>query len=238
MTFLWALLFVNAGEWIMYPQVKDKWAFLLGSKYLMLALVATALLNYCKSERLSVRSLIALFAISTWVDFIKFVIWNYRGQDVDMSLPLFILFVIWFLHVLLRQYNFPGSKPKAETISILVHKPKGALDLIKSLLFFPSDSICVYAARNVYSFRRSKGHFVFFGYEDSLLETHNIIDTGIPCTPFIVLELSKVLGQSRFPYCKCVWAIRHVLKEVGGKYAIQHWWEYFPPLYLSRILRK
>lgn len=235
---IYLILIVYICEWFLYPTINDQWTFLLGSKHLIIALMAITLLQASQSKSLIIRSIMALIVIDSFIDIIKFEAWNISDQNINLSYVSPIVFIPWLIFTIKREYPDKIDDINEENVNILFSKPKTSLDVIKSLLGFPVSSICIVANNYLWSFRRGSGMFEKSKYPKKWIDNHIIIDTGIKCSNNILCELEKVLGEDRKPYIKCVWSIRHVLNLLGEKYAIKSWLDYIPGIYFRKIIKR
>ena len=240
MKILAAIFILMIGEWIATPfiPIGISWQFALGAKYLVLSLLWIFALLSTTRERLIVRSIILLFCIDAWADLIIYMAWQGIGNSLDLSLQIFVIYIAFMIHILLREYDIHSDKPNAKNVTILLLKPKSHIELIKSFIGLPVSSVCIVAAGNVWSFRRKSGKYEKSRYNSSWLSNHIAIDTGIECEYATLEELNKIIGEDRYPYCKCVYSIRHVLNELGGKFAIKTRLDYIPGIYVARIINK
>ena len=238
MKILAAIFLLKIMEWSIAPflSIDVSWQFALGIKYLILSLLWTFVVFATMRERLLLRSVILLFCINSWSDLIVYSVWHISDMTVDLALQAFIVYFAIMIHILLRQYDINSDKPNAKNITILLLKPKSHIEIVKSFFGLPVSSVCIVAAGNVWSFRRKTGKFEKSKYTSSWLSNHIAIDTGIECEYSTLEELNKIIGEDRYPYCKCVYSIRHVLNELGGKFAIKTWLDYIPGIYAIRLI--
>lgn len=232
------LIIVYAAEWFFYPDADNQWGFLLGSKHLIIVLMAISLLQASQSKSLLIRSILALLVIDSFTDLIKYETWLLSDQTFDISLISPFLFIPWLFFTLFREYPDKIDNMNNQNVNILILKPDTQCGLFKSLFGYPASSICIASHGFIWSFRRHSGLFEKSKYSERRLNRHLVIDTKIKLTVEIVEELSKVLGSSNKPYIKCVWAIRNVLNMLGKQYAIKSWLDYVPGFYIMRILKR
>ena len=90
----------------------------------------------------------------------------------------------------------------------------------------------------MWSFRHSTGLFSRSIYNPAWLHDHTVVDTGVTVTPEILKELNNVLGVGRFPFCKCIFALRKVLNLMGGVYKVVSWIDYIPGIYARKLLSR
>lgn len=247
MFWLLALIAITAGEYIivgMLPPGIDQattearnratWEIALGAKYLSMAVVLTMLLGEVGKRPLLYRSLIALFCIGAWVDFVGHSAWSVYA--LDSTIPIMVGWSLWLICTLRRQYSAQGDTVHWDYIFILIHKPKSTWGVIKSLVGFPADSIFLCANGQAWSFRRKSGVFSLYLCGPKIANDHIAINTGKRLTTDIEEMLDDLVGTSRFPGTKCIWSIRHVLRKIGGKFA-PRWCDYIPGIYAAKLLR-
>lgn len=235
---IWLILIVYILEWFLYPNINDQWVFLLGSKHLIIALMAITMLQASQSKSLMIRSIMALIVIDSVIDIVKFEIWNISNQDINISYISPFIFIPWLLFSIKREYPEKIDDVNLDNVNILFSNPTTSIDVIKSLFGFPVSSICIVAGGYLWSFRRSSGMFEKSTYMKKWVNNHIVIDTRIKCNDVILCELEKILGEDRRPYVKCVWSIRHVLNLLGNKYRIKSIFDYIPGFYFMRILKE
>jgi hypothetical protein len=122
-------------------------------------------------------------------------------------------------------------------VNILFLRPIKNVDVLKAFFGLPVSSVCLVVDGQIWSFKARTGIFECRPYNSAILKTHIIIDTKVTTNHVILEELNKLLGESRTPYCKCVWTIRRVLNLLGGKFAIKNWFDYIPGIYASKIMK-
>lgn len=230
-----AIVSVYAIEWSVSPFVADPWAFLLGSKSVLVALLAVGLLQTQRRESLLLRSAIALFALCASADAIKTVAWLYGGLSIDTSPVLAMAAFIWLLHTAQRNYAAPSDAFDPRYVYLLFQRPKSAFDVIKGLFGSPVGSVCLYADGFVWAFRRKTGRFEKSHCLPRLAASHLWINTGRCVTPPMLAELERLISTPRGIGVKCVWIIRLALRELGTPYSIVRWTDYIPGLYALRI---
>jgi len=231
MIFVALIVAVYLMEWMFFTET---WALSLGAKYLVIALLWTALFNSDKKS-LFVSSTIALLTVFAWFDLAHYLIWVKSNQDFDFALPIFLTFLTWFVFILQRNYHFESDRIDPFKVNILVLKPRTPWETIKGLIGFPAASICIVAANMVWCYRKRTGRFERTSYQMKWLSTHSVINTGVACSGEMVKALEQALGEKSNPPIKCVYTIRHFLNLVGGKYAIKTWLDYIPGFYILRI---
>jgi len=235
---LWLIIIaaIVAGENIVSPWLStaDQWELALGAKYLSIAVVFQLLLVETKTRGLLFRSLVALFCIGAWVEFVFHLAWQFVG--FNSATPIMIGFSVWLIATAKRSYTLESYPLIPGHVYILIHRPIGTWAVIKSLVGFPADSISVYANGQAWSFRRNSGMFALYSAGPAVLSVNIAVDTGKPLTPEMEKMLDDLVGQPRFPGTKCVWAIRHVLRKIGGKFA-PRWCDYIPGIFAAKLLR-
>lgn len=234
MNWLIVLVAISAGEHLAHGFISNDatWELALGAKYLSLAVVLQLLLTETKRRPLLYRSIVALFCIGAWVDFAGHSLWYV--SRIDSSIPIMVGFSLWLIHTMKRSYYTKSDPGNSTNIFILFHRPKSTWGVIKALAGFPSDSVSVYANGQAWSFRRKYG--VFALYSARLSHDNIAVDTGAALSKDIEEMLDGLIGQPRFPGTKCVWAIRHVLRKLGGKFA-PRWCDYIPGIYAAKLFR-
>ena len=233
---IYLVLAVYVVEWAFYVFIPDQWTFLLASKTLTCALLASALMVSSKKLAILYRSIIALLALTAWSDFIVFMAWHLTNTAFDLSIPAALIFFIWLIFAVRRSYPERIDLINMDHVNLLIMKPRSNLDVIKALFGFPAASICISSQHKIWSFRSKSNSFEESEYNIGWHGSHLVIDTGIKCTDDFIIELRKLIGTRRFPCIKCVWAIRNALNRLGGKYRIKTWLDYIPGLYLMRII--
>lgn len=233
MKYIYLVISLYCAEWVIYPEAE--WEFLLGTKYLIIALFATALFVEFKTTILN-RSILALIVLSVWCDLITYVLWQTNMVEIDLSALCALIFFIWLGTTIKRAYPEHIDTINSDMVCILIKKPTGSFDVIKSLVGFPAASVCIVAGGYMWSFRKHTGKFEKTLLSHVYLDNHLVVNTWIKTTPEIIEELEKVIGEKRLPYCKCVWSIRKVLRLLGGKYN-PRLWDYLPSIYALKIIR-
>ena len=235
---LWLLFLVAivAGEHIANPflDTPEQWELALGAKYLSMAVILQLLLAEIKQRPLLFRSIVALFCIATWVDFIGHALW--QVWSFDSSVPVLVGFSVWLIYEIKRNYSAQSDPIIDHHVYILIHRPTSTWGVIKSLVGFPADSISIYADGQAWSFKRKSGTFSLYSAGPLLLSKNIAVDTGQLLTPELEEMLDDLVGQSRFPGTKCVYAIRHVLRKLGGEFS-PRFFDYIPGIYAMRIFR-
>jgi len=216
-----------------YPDAE--WEFLLGTKYFIIALLVTALFAESKTTILN-KSVLAILTLSVWCDLITYVLWQSKISNIDLAPLCALMFFVWLGMTVKRAYPNHIDSINGDMVCILVKKPSSQLDVIKSLVGFPAASVCIMSGGYVWSFRKHTGKFEKTLASHIYIENHLVVNTWTKTTPEIIEELEKVLGEKRFPYCKCVWSIRKVLSLLGGKYKPK-FWDYLPSIYALKIIR-
>lgn len=234
MKYIFLAITLYCVEWIFYPDAE--WEYLLANKYLIIATLVTAIFIELKAD-LVYRSVLALLTLSVWADFITFNLRHFGAIDVDLSIPLSLIFFVWLLYTLKRSYPESINSVNDNRVALLVMKPKTEIDVIKSLVGAPVSSVCLVADGYVWSYRKHSNLFEKSIYNKNWLTDHIVVDTGIKVTPTMTKELERIVGTKSFPYCKCVWTIRNVLNMLGGKYQIKTLFDYIPGIYVLRVLR-
>jgi len=189
-----------------------------------------------EKERLIIRSVALLFCVGSWAGLAVYSAWNISGMTIDLSLQTFIVYFAFMINILLREYDIQSDKPKVTNVTILLLKPQSHFELIKSFFGVPISSVCIVAGGYVWSYRSKSGKYEKSRYNSSWLVKHAAIDTGIECEQQTIEELNKIIGEDRFPYCKCVYSIRHFLNHLGGRYAIKSWFDFVPGIYAIRLI--
>lgn len=233
MKFVYLAILAYVAEWF----TNGEWELLLGNKYLIISLLATGLLVECKNLPLYARSILALLVISTYGDLFNFILWQTSHREIDFSIINALVFFAWLLFTVQRKYPEFVDRIQHDTVNILILRPKGTFDVIKGLVGFPAASICIYAGGFVWTFRKHTGTFERVHSTHAWIDNHIVVNTGILASDEILNSLEKIVGEKRFPYCKCVYSIRNVLNMLGGKYKINGWWDYIPGVYALKILR-
>jgi len=232
---IWLIPAIYLIEWWMFVFIQDTWDLLLGTKYLMVSVVAWLLTRYSCNETLFKRSLIFLFAIDSTADVIRYIAWQASSKDIDLIFYELYIFAVWFLFVIIRSYEYESDPINMANVNILVMRPKSNADVLKGLIGLPASSICIATCDSIWSFSRRTGCFCERKYHHS--DDHIVIDTGIQCTDNVLNELNKLTGTKRFPWIKCVWTIRHVLSMLGPKYSVNSCLEYMPGIYFMKIIK-
>jgi hypothetical protein len=236
LNWLLVLIAISASEHLAHGFISNDvtWELALGAKYLSLAVVLQLLLAETKHRPLLFRSIVALFCVGAWVDFGGHIVW--RFSKVDSSIPIMVGFSLWLVNTAKRSYSAKSDSVNPENIYILFHRPKTAWGVIKALVGFSADSVSVYAKGQAWSFRRNSGTFSLYSAGSAVLSANIAVDTGKALSPDVEEALDNLVGQPRFPCTKCVWAIRHVLRKLGGKFA-PRWCDYIPGIYAMRIIK-
>lgn len=231
-----ALVAIATTEHIASPFLDGpgKWELALCAKYLSLAVVLSALMGEIRQRALLYQSIVALFCIGAWVDFVGHVAWGVWA--FDSTPPVLFGWSIWLIYTLRRQYSAQGDPIHWDYIFVMLHKPKSIWGVIKSLIGFPADSVFLCANGQAWSFRRKSGSFALYAAGPKITGEHIAINTGQRLTPQIEELLDDLVGQGRWPGTKCIWAIRHVLRKIGGKFA-PRWCDYIPGIYAAKLLR-
>lgn len=237
MPWIIAIVYVVCIEQILNPFLSetDIWELALMGKYMTMAFVFQALLAETKDKALLYRSVVALFCIASWVDLVGQVAW--QVWDFDSSLPIFVIFSLWFIHTAKRSYSVQGDPINNKNVFILFHRPQSKTwGVIKALVGLPANSVSVYAKGQAWSFRRNSGTFSLYSAGPAILSANIAVDTGVALSADLEEMLDNIVGKQRFPGTKCVWAIRHVLRKIGGKFA-PRWCDYIPGIYAAKLLR-
>lgn len=236
MKLILALLAITAVEHIAQGFITDAetWYLALGAKHLSLALALNCLLFEIRVKDLLYRSVVALACIWTWIDFAEHCLWQFSG--VDSSMIILGLWSSWLIYSVKREYKYHGDTVRGGNIFIMLLRPTSAFMVCKALVGFPVASVCLYANGTVWSYRSKTGTFYLYPVDGRWLSRHIAIDTEIYCSEQIVEMLDNLVGQKRWPGTKCIWAIRHVLKKIGGKFA-PRWCDYIPGIYAAKLLR-
>ena len=211
------------------------WELALGAKYLSLAAALQLALSLAKNKGLLFRSVLALFCIGAWVDTVGHALW--QVWSFDSSVPILVGFSIWLIYEIKRNYSAQSDQIIDHHVYILVHRPTSTWGVIKSLVGFPADSISIYADGQAWSFKRNSGTFSLYSAGPLLLSKNIAVDTGKLLTQELEEMLDNLIGQSRFPGTKCVYAIRHVLRKLGGEFS-PRLFDYIPGIYAMRLFRK
>lgn len=233
MKFVYLAVWAYVSEWF----VSGEWEFLLGNKYLIISLLATALLVESKNLPIYTRSILALVTLTAYADLINYILWQVSQKELDFSIINALVFFTWLLFTIKRKYPEFIDRLNHDTVNILVMKPKSTFDVFKGLIGFPAASICIYAGGYVWTFRKHTGKFERVHPSHVWLDEHLIINTFVTTTPEILNALERVVGEKRSPYCKCIYSVRHVLNMLGEKYEVKKWWDYIPGIYALKILR-
>lgn len=238
MPYIAAILILMLCEWILSPFVSDdvSWQIALGSKYLTLAMLWQFVAEETTKKSILVRSIIVLLCIDAWIDLAIFAVWQITETEIDGSMILFFSFTAWLFYISRKKYNVSGQVIPTENVGLLFLKPRSNAEVIKAFFGLPVSSLCVIIENNVWSFKAKTGKFEKMRYDQAFINRHIAIDTGVKHDETIVAELDKIIGQDRFPYTKCVWAVKDVLNRLGGKYAIQSWLDYVPGIYALRVI--
>lgn len=235
MKLLLTILLVYAAEWIVSPFVSDQWAFLLCSKTILVALLAFGLLHATRKEGLLLRSSIGLFALFASADALKLIAWLYADLQFDPSPVLALIAFIWMLRTVRRSYDASNDAFDPRYVYLLFLRPKTSFDVIKGLFGAPVGSVCLYAGGFVWAFRRKTGCYEKSHCLPRLTASHVWINTNRHVSQQMMAELTSLLGTPRGIGIKCVWIVRHALKELGAPFAISRWTDYIPGLYALRI---
>ena len=144
---LWLIIIaaIVAGENIVSPWLStaDQWELALGAKYLSLAVVFQLLLAETKTKGLLFRSLVALFCIGAWVEFVFHLAWQFA--NFNSATTIMVGFSVWLITTAKRSYSAQSDPIIPRHVYVLIHRPIGTLAVIKSLVGFPADSISIYA---------------------------------------------------------------------------------------------
>ena len=231
------LVYIACIERIAHPFLTDAqtWELALGAKYLSMAVILQVLMGVTKNQNLIYRSVVAVFCIGAWVDFVGHCIWQI--WYIDPSLPVMVIFSAWLVYEVKRQYSAESDPIIPHHVYILIHRPTSTWGVIKSLVGFPADSISIYADGQAWSFKRKSGTFSLYSAGPQLLSKNIAVDTGKLLTPELEEMLDDLVGQSRFPGTKCVYAIRHVLRKLGGELS-PRLFDYIPGVYALRFFRR
>lgn len=227
---------IVAGENFANPflQTSAQWELALAAKYLSLAVVFQALLAETKHRPLLFRSLVALFCIGAWADFVFHVVWQFAG--FNSSVPIMVGFSAWLICTLRRNYGCGGDVVRRGNVFIMLLRPSSVFDVCKGLVGFPVASVCLYANGTVWSYRGKTGTFDLYPIDDRWLQKHIAIDTGVHCSDQITEMLDDLVGKGRWPGTKCIWSIRHVLVRLGKTYK-PRLCDYLPGIYAMRIIK-
>lgn len=236
MRFIFAALCLYLFEWVGAFAGDFKWDFLLGCQLLSVALLVSGVFVLCSLKTLLLRSVLCLWAIAAWVDILKFGLWSISGRSIEASIPIAIIFSLWLTLVLGRRYDRKNDTIKAGNVTILIKRPKGILDVFKSLFGAPAPSICLSVNGRVWSYRKRTSQFETFPLNTVFLASHIAVDTGAVATPELLAQLNSKLGEPRGNACKCIWTIQDPLNMLGGKFRIKTWFDYVPSFYIMRIL--
>jgi len=236
MMFVWAAFSLYSIQWIFLPFVENQWEFLFGFQLMMIAFLVSGIANLFSNEKIILRYTVILFAIMAWADYGKYILWTYSDKSIDTSVPIAIVFAVWIIHLQRRKYDRPNDQITTNTVMLLIKKPDGVSEMLKSILGYPTSSLCFYADGRVWSFRKRTNRFESFFLTQSFLEDHVAIDTGHPVNADVINGLENLIGTSRGIACKCVWTVRRQLNLLGGKFSIKTWLDYIPSLYIARIL--
>ena len=237
MKFIGLALLSYTAQWVALPFVDDQWTFLLGMSTLPAALLVTGVCRLCVTSSVLIRSVLTLWAIFAWGDVVKFMAWNYFDSHIDTSVPMALVFAAWLMLLVRRRYDRKSDLVRDGYVTLLIKRPDGMLDMVKSLFGAPIPSICVCIGDDVWSFRRRTGTFKLFQINARIRDTHVCVDTGIRATGWERYLLNDLVGTPRgmIP-CKCVWVLDDLLPLLGGKYAIRSWFDYIPGIYAMRVL--
>ena len=225
-----------AVQWAALPFATSQWVFLLGTSYLAIASLVTGISILCAKQIFLIRSVLVLWSLSAWLDVIKFIIWQGYDKEIDLSVPLALIFALWLIFILRRKVMRKSDLIKPQNITLFVLTPKTNWDIVKSLFGAPAPSICIGAEGKVWSFRKKTGRFEVFTPTESFLASHTAIDTGVGITDRVRNKLNTMVGAPRGAAFKCIWQIRHPLNMLGEKFSIKTWFDYVPSIYLMRIL--
>lgn len=235
MIFVWLIVAVYFFEWfVILPLETSQWELLLGAKYAALSFAVCALLVRDKFT-LPQRSVIALLAISTVCDTVKYATWQAVEESYDPSPFLAVFFFAWLVFTLSREYPAEGGKIKRGNVGLLILKPNTYWDVLKGLFGYPAASVCICVDGVIWSFRCRSGKFERYPLSSIWAGQHICIDTGVCATETIMDSLKKLEGTGRNPGIKCIWTIRGILKMIGGKYSIKSPFDYIPAFYVMRI---
>lgn len=233
---LLVLVDIASVERILHPFVSDtvSWEIALGAKYLSLAVILTLLLQNTSGKTLLFRSIVALFCIGAWIDFVGHVSWQVHA--FDSSMPVYLIWSMWLVFAIRRAYDYQGDPVSGENVFLMLLRPTTVFAVCKALAGFPVASVCLYANGSVWSFRAKTGTFDLYPVDARWLYRHITINTGVHCTDEITEMLGDLVGQRRWPGTKCVWAIRHVLARLGKTYK-PRLFDYLPGIYAMRIIK-
>ena len=235
MSWIIALFFLFLIDWFYYPV---SWEYLLGSKILAVALALQA--AYSLSNSFRYKTILLLLAIIEWVVFFQYLIYLRMEHNSILFAFAYLIYIPCFLYVWQKGYNIKSDDYDKEFISFLFLRPtkkSGLFNIFRLFFGMPILSMCVVAENKVWCFRRNSGNFEFTEYSDKWLDTHILIKTDAKPAKKIIDELSYLVGERRFPYIKCVYILRNVLCEMGGRYKIRSVFEYIPGIYAMRIYK-
>ncbi len=233
----WALAVLNIAiyEHVVHPFLSKSatWDLALDAKYLAVACVLQALLGEIRDRPLAHRSVIALLCIGSWVDLIGQLVW--RVYQLDSSMPVFLIFSVWFMLTARRAYDVRGDVVLGDNVFIMLLRPATNWAVCKALFGFPTASVCVYASGNIWSFRAKTGTFDVYPVTDVWLRRHIAINTGVLCADHIQNKLDRLCGSPRWPGTKCVWILRRFLTSLGPEFS-PRWFDYIPGFYALKLL--
>jgi len=237
--FIAAILAVMALEWITVPLFPSvSWQISLGAKYLTVAILMQALWSASEKESLLLRTAITLLCCAVWVDLFAYIAWIVSDTRIDESLPIYVSFSAAMVYMLMRNYDVSGEEVNPHKITILLLKPNSLAEFSKAFFGTPISSICILADGYVWSFRSKSGVFEKTEYSQRWRDKHVAVNTRVEINETILQKLDGLVGKRRGAGIKCVFVLRTVLKEIGGKYAIKSWFDYIPGIYAARIINK
>lgn len=223
-------------DWVYYPV---SWEYMLGSK--MLAVLLALQVGYSESNNFKIKSISLYLIICELVIFIEYLVYLRITHCSLLFALIQLIFIPCFFWVWLREYNIKSDDYNKDNICILFLRPKNNLNyfsLIRLFFGLPVSSVCIIADGKVWAYRKVSGVFSISEYNGKWLKTHILLDTNIETSQQIINELNKVIGNKRFPYVKCIYSIRGILKVLGNGYEIRSILDFIPGFYALRINKK
>lgn len=223
-------------EWVAYFALDDAfWFYTLCSKQLTIALVLSLVFSLAGKIDDKTRAIVVFLCCTAWLDVPLKILWSIWDINSTGIAPLAALIFTWCLWVMFRSYNVESDYVDHDKVMLLFLKPRSFSMTAKSFIGLPFSSVCILAGGYVWSFRTDKKKFTKTKYTDRWLDTHICINTGADVTNEVLYLLARKIGIKRGNGSRCVYTIKEVLNNIGGKFAATSIFHYIPGVYAFKI---
>lgn len=196
-------------------------------------------------KNIAKRSAMAMAIIFHSSYIMKYAFWHFMGVNAQNVLILYCLIAIgfWICHVAFRRYDYNSDNIKQGNIHLCFWRPeKKGKSVFLSTVGAPFGSVAIYGFERLWGFKWSqKGFMERTISEESIEKKYFVIDTGVPETLDIQIELCKIVGapakswRSLWLRINCVNVLKPVLRLLGSEF-IPSFIECIPSIYAQKII--